>query len=119
MIRRTSIGLVSALLALSLAPAARAGTVSGRVLDSGGAPVAGVRVSWEAYRTDEQTLVDETKGVTAESLGATTTDAAGRFTLRTVRCLGLCALSPAMRINGQAFARVDLDKVPEILEPFE
>jgi protocatechuate 3,4-dioxygenase beta subunit len=82
MIRRTSIGLVSALLALSLAPAARAGTVSGRVLDSGGAPVAGARVSWEAYRTDEQTLVDETKGVTAESLGETTTDAAGRFQVK-------------------------------------
>ena len=28
----------------------------------------------------------------------------GRFTLRTVRCLGLCALSPAMKIDGQALA---------------
>jgi protocatechuate 3,4-dioxygenase beta subunit len=82
MIRRTTIGLVSALLALSLAPAARAGTVSGRVLGSGGAPAAGARVSWEAYRTDEQTRVDETKGVTPESLGETTTDAAGRFQVK-------------------------------------
>jgi NADH:ubiquinone oxidoreductase subunit E/NAD-dependent dihydropyrimidine dehydrogenase PreA subunit len=46
------------------------------------------------------------------------TDPSGRFTLRTVRCLGLCASSPAMRINGQNFARVDLDKVSEILEQF-
>ena len=46
------------------------------------------------------------------------TDAAGRFTLRTVRCLGLCALSPAMKIAGQSFGRVDLDRVPEILEQF-
>ena len=46
------------------------------------------------------------------------TDAAGRFTLRTVRCLGLCALAPAMRIDGQNFGRVDPDRIPEILEQF-
>ena len=47
------------------------------------------------------------------------TDPSGRFTLRTVRCLGLCASSPAMRINGQNFARVDLDGVAEILKQFK
>ncbi len=46
------------------------------------------------------------------------TDSSGRFTLRTVRCLGLCALSPALKIDGQAFGRVNLDRVPEILEQF-
>jgi NADH:ubiquinone oxidoreductase subunit E/NAD-dependent dihydropyrimidine dehydrogenase PreA subunit len=47
------------------------------------------------------------------------TDPTGRYTLRTVRCLGLCACSPAMRIDGQSFGRVNLDRVPEILEQFE
>ena len=51
-------------------------------------------------------------------VGAGETDKSRRFTLRTVRCLGLCALSPAMKINGQPFGRVDLDRVPEILEKF-
>ncbi len=51
-------------------------------------------------------------------VGAGETDQAGRFTLRTVRCLGLCALSPAMKIDGRSFGRVDLDRVPEILEQF-
>lgn len=46
------------------------------------------------------------------------TDSSGRFTLRTVRCLGLCALSPSMKISGQSFARVDLDRIPQILEQF-
>jgi len=50
--------------------------------------------------------------------GAGQTDPSGRFTLRTVRCLGLCALSPAMKIDGQSFGRVNLDRVPEVLEPF-
>jgi NADH:ubiquinone oxidoreductase subunit E len=46
------------------------------------------------------------------------TDKSGRFTLRTVRCLGLCALSPAMKIDGQSFGRVNIDRVPEVLEQF-
>ena len=46
------------------------------------------------------------------------TDPSGRFTLRTVRCLGLCALSPAMKIDGQSFGRVQVDRVGEILEQF-
>jgi NADH:ubiquinone oxidoreductase subunit E len=46
------------------------------------------------------------------------TDPSGRFTLRTVRCLGLCALSPAMKIDGQSFGRVDIDRAAEILEQF-
>jgi NADH:ubiquinone oxidoreductase subunit E/NAD-dependent dihydropyrimidine dehydrogenase PreA subunit len=44
------------------------------------------------------------------------TDPGGRFTLRVVRCLGLCALSPAMKIDGEPYGRVDIDRVPEILE---
>ena len=51
-------------------------------------------------------------------VGAGETDQSGRFTLRTVRCLGLCALSPAMKIDGRSFGRVNLDRVPEILEQF-
>lgn len=46
------------------------------------------------------------------------TDEQGRFTLRTVRCLGLCALSPAMKIGGRSFARVNPDRVADILEQF-
>ena len=42
----------------------------------------------------------------------------GRFTLRTVRCLGLCALSPAMKIDGHSFGRVNVDREEEILEQF-
>ena len=46
------------------------------------------------------------------------TDNNGRFTLRTIRCLGLCALSPAMKIDGQSFGRLNPGRVPEILEQF-
>jgi NADH:ubiquinone oxidoreductase subunit E/NAD-dependent dihydropyrimidine dehydrogenase PreA subunit len=46
------------------------------------------------------------------------TDKPGRFTLRTVRCLGLCALSPSMRIDDVSFGHVALDDIPRILEQF-
>jgi NADH:ubiquinone oxidoreductase subunit E/NAD-dependent dihydropyrimidine dehydrogenase PreA subunit len=52
-------------------------------------------------------------------LAAGRTDDDMRFTLRTVRCLGCCALSPAMRVDGITFGRVKLDKVRDILEQFE
>ena len=50
--------------------------------------------------------------------GPNETDKTGRFTVRTVRCLGLCALSPAMKIDGRSIGRVDLDRLPAILEPY-
>ena len=46
------------------------------------------------------------------------TDKTGRFTLRTVRCLGLCALSPSMKIDGRSFGRVIPEKIGEIMEQF-
>jgi NADH:ubiquinone oxidoreductase subunit E len=46
-------------------------------------------------------------------------DEEGRFALRTVRCLGLCALSPVMRVDGVSFGRMSMDRIPQILERFE
>jgi NADH:ubiquinone oxidoreductase subunit E len=47
------------------------------------------------------------------------TDSSGKFTLTTVRCLGLCALSPSVRIDDVTFSRVHPDDVPSLLEQFE
>jgi NADH:ubiquinone oxidoreductase subunit E/NAD-dependent dihydropyrimidine dehydrogenase PreA subunit len=52
-------------------------------------------------------------------VGAGGTDPDRRFTLRTVRCIGCCALAPAMRIDGVTFGNVRLDRVGGILEHFE
>ncbi len=46
------------------------------------------------------------------------TDKQRRFTLRTVRCIGCCALAPAMRIDGVTFGKMKLDRVGRILEQF-
>ncbi|MFA6133521.1 MAG: NAD(P)H-dependent oxidoreductase subunit E [Phycisphaerae bacterium] len=58
----------------------------------------------------------------AEEIGVPSeggTDKDRRFTLRTVRCIGCCALAPAMRIDGVTFGKMKLDKVSAILERFE
>jgi NADH:ubiquinone oxidoreductase subunit E/NAD-dependent dihydropyrimidine dehydrogenase PreA subunit len=52
-------------------------------------------------------------------ISAGRTDKAGRFTLRTVRCLGLCALSPSLRIDDVSFGRVTIGDIPKILEQFK
>lgn len=46
------------------------------------------------------------------------TDVDGRFTLRSVRCIGCCALAPAMRIDGVTYGKVKLDKVTDILKRY-
>ena len=51
-------------------------------------------------------------------ISAGQTDRQGRFTLRTVRCIGCCALAPAMRIDGITFGKVKLDRAADILEQF-
>jgi len=69
------------------------------------------------YAQGSEALLERLEREIGACVGAT--DADGRFTLRTVRCLGLCPLSPALRIDGRSFGRVRPDRIPEILEPFE
>jgi protocatechuate 3,4-dioxygenase beta subunit len=77
---RHPLSRLAVVLALVLLPvAARAAAVTGRVLDPAGAPVVGAKVVWEPYRTDEETLVDETLGTSPAVIGETVTDTEGRF----------------------------------------
>ena len=46
--------------------------------------------------------------------GATTED--GEFTLRTVNCLGACALGPIVTVDGVYFSNVSSTRVPEIVQ---
>jgi len=48
--------------------------------------------------------------------GETTSDL--RFTLERVACLGCCGLAPTMMVNDQTFARLNPQKVKEVLAEF-
>jgi len=52
-------------------------------------------------------------------IAAGETDEDERFMLSVVRCIGCCALAPAMRIDGITFGKVDIDSIDKILEQFE
>lgn len=86
-------------------------------LEPAGRHVVEVCTGTSCYSQGSKTLLARLEKELGIQAGETDEDA--RFTLRTVRCLGLCALSPAMKVDGQSFGRVDPDKITEILEQFE
>ncbi len=49
--------------------------------------------------------------------GETTEDR--RFTLETVRCIGCCALAPAIRIDQDTFGNLKLNQIPLILKNYQ
>jgi NADH-quinone oxidoreductase subunit E len=49
--------------------------------------------------------------------GSTTEDM--MFSLEPVRCIGCCALAPAVRINEDTFGRLTPDNIPKILKLYE
>jgi NADH:ubiquinone oxidoreductase subunit E len=49
--------------------------------------------------------------------GQTTEDM--MFSLEVVRCIGCCALAPAMRINADTYGRLIPDHIPNILKSYE
>ena len=71
--------LAALAVGLCLAAPARAGSVSGRVLDASGHPVVGAKVLCLAYRDEDQLLLDRTTGKDPVPLGQAATDSSGRF----------------------------------------
>jgi NADH-quinone oxidoreductase subunit E len=59
-------------------------------------------------------MVERSIGITC---GETTPD--GRFDLERVACLGCCALSPVVQIDGEIFSRVSVNKLMELLKGYE
>lgn len=49
--------------------------------------------------------------------GATTPDF--KFTLETVNCMGACALGPVVRVDGEYFGQMSIEKVDNMLKQFE
>ena len=60
------------------------------------------------------TVLEELKKALAIEEKQTTTD--GLFTLSTCRCIGACALAPAITINKKVRGMMNAEKVSEILE---
>src|ERR1700693_4177917 len=95
-----------AALFLLWASEALAGSITGRVLDSSGKPAASAKVQWTAYRSDDETLLDQTAGTDPVVLGETAVDAEGRFRVAldkpgvSVALRVLSAGPPSVRFTG-------------------
>jgi NADH:ubiquinone oxidoreductase subunit E len=59
-------------------------------------------------------VLERSLGITC---GEVTPD--GRFDLERVACLGCCALSPVVQIDGEIFSRVTVNKLTELLKNYE
>jgi len=46
--------------------------------------------------------------------GETTKD--GRFSLSTARCIGACALAPAMAVDDDVYGKLTVDKIPQLFK---
>lgn len=79
MTTRWSRAAAAALVLFASAALAVGGTVSGRLLDENGKPLAGAKVAWIPYRADDQKLLDRTRGQDPGASGEVATDPEGRF----------------------------------------
>ncbi len=63
------------------------------------------------------TLLDSLQNGLGIACGETTPD--NRYDLDRVACLGCCALSPVVQINGKIFSKVTVNKLTELLKYYE
>jgi NADH-quinone oxidoreductase subunit E len=63
------------------------------------------------------TLLDTLQTSLGVECGGTTADE--RFDLERVACLGCCALSPVVQIDGRIFSRVTVNRLTDLLKYYE
>ena len=78
--------------------------------------VIGCCLGTACYVKGSQNIIDQFCEILGVKPGETTED--GMFTIDALRCIGACAAAPAVSINGQVYARVDVKDVPEIIAEY-
>ena len=78
--------------------------------------VLGICLGTACYVKTSQAIVDKFSALLGIAPGETTDD--GLFTIEAVRCIGACALAPAMTINGKVYPKVTPDQVGMIIDEY-
>lgn len=78
--------------------------------------VLGICLGTACYVKNSQQVVDKFSSLLGIQPGETTKD--GLFTIEAIRCIGACALAPAMSINGKVYPKVTPDQVGKIIEEY-
>lgn len=82
-------------------------------LNPKGKYVIGICLGTACYVKQSQLVLDKFSSLLGIKPGETTED--GLFTIDAVRCLGACALSPAISINGNVYPKVKPSDVAKII----
>ena len=78
--------------------------------------VIGVCLGTACYVKNAQSVLDKIEQILKIKPGETTSD--GLFTIEALRCIGACALAPAMSINGKVYGQVKPDQIEGILKTY-
>lgn len=78
--------------------------------------VIGVCLGTACYVKGAQLVVDKFAEILGIQAGETTED--GLFTLDVLRCVGACALAPAVSINGKVYPCVGVDQCAKIVNDY-
>ena len=85
-------------------------------LNPKGKYVIGISLGTACYVKQSQLVLDKFSSLLGIKPGETTED--GLFTIDAVRCLGACALSPAISINGNVYPKVKPSDVAKIIDDY-
>ncbi len=78
--------------------------------------VIGVCLGTACYVKGSQLVIDKFEDLLGIKAGGTTED--GMFTLDALRCLGACAMAPAVSVNGKVYSKVQVGQVEEIIKEY-
>ena len=78
--------------------------------------VIGVCLGTACYVKGSKLVIDKFEELLGIKSGETTPD--GLFTLDALRCLGACAMAPAVSINGKVYSKVQVSQVEKIIEEY-
>lgn len=79
--------------------------------------VIGCCLGTACYVKGAQQIIDKFSEILGIKAGETTED--GLFTIDALRCIGACAISPAIKINGKVYPKVQVSAVPEIIKEYK
>ncbi len=86
-------------------------------LNPKGKYVIGVCLGTACYVKGSQQVIDKFAELLHIKPGETTAD--GLFTLSALRCIGACALAPAISINGKVYPKVTAPDVDKIVKEYQ
>lgn len=86
-------------------------------LKPNGKYVIGCCLGTACYVKGAQQVVDKFSEILGIKPGETTED--GLFTLDALRCIGACAIAPAIKINGKVYPKVSVSAVQDIINEYK